>query len=205
MKSAEQTRAVPGVDPPALILDTRVNVRMPSPERPVNILILCTGNSARSILAEALLSTVDPRRFRGFSAGSHPRPAPNPFALEKLQSLGIDVSSFRSKSWTEFGGPDAPKMDIVITVCDDAAAESCPHWPGHPIVAHWGIPDPAAVTGSDEDKRAAFDLAYRQLEARINALAALPLEALLSDPRNLKTRLDQIGRLEGATELAKSS
>ena len=120
-----------------------------STPRPLNILVLCTGNSARSILAEALFSTIDPKRFRGFSAGSHPKSEPNPFALANLKALGLDTSHVRSKSWNEFATPGAPPMDIIVTVCDDAAGESCPYWPGHPVVAHWGIPDPAAVTGTD--------------------------------------------------------
>ncbi len=174
------------------------------PPHPLNILVLCTGNSARSILAEALFSSIDPKRFRGFSAGSHPKTAPNPFALAKLKSLGIETFAFRSKSWNEFAAPGAPPMHIIVTVCDDAAGESCPYWPGHPVVAHWGIPDPAAVTGTDADKRAAFDLAFRRLDARVRAFAALPIERLLTDPVELKKHLAKIGALDGATGLAKS-
>ena len=142
-----------------------------STPRPLDILVLCTGNSARSILAEALFSTIDPKRFRGFSAGSHPKSEPNPFALANLKALGLDTSHVRSKSWNEFATPGAPPMDIIVTVCDDAAGESCPYWPGHPVVAHSGIPDPAAVTGTDTEKRAAFDLAFRRLDARVRAFA----------------------------------
>jgi protein-tyrosine-phosphatase len=179
---------------------------MPSlSQGPINVLVLCSGNSARSILAEALLNRVAPDRIRGFSAGSHPKSSPNPFALEKLRWLGIDTAGFRSKSWTEFAVSGAPAVDIIVTVCDDAAGESCPYWPGHPVIAHWGIPDPAAVTGNDEEKQAAFDLAYARLKARVDAFAALPLETLFDDPAQLKARLDQIGHLEDATKMAQSS
>jgi protein-tyrosine-phosphatase len=180
------------------------NEHRPMPPHPLDILVLCTGNSARSVLAEALFSAIDPKRFRGFSAGSHPKTAPHPFALAKLEALGLDTSAFRSKSWNEFASPGAPAMHIIVTVCDDAAGESCTHWPGHPIVAHWGIPDPASVTGTDAEKRAAFDLAFSRLDARVRAFAALPIEQLLADPTELKKHLAQIGTLEGATAIAKS-
>ena len=166
-----------------------------------NVLILCTGNSARSILAEAIINREGRGRFRAFSAGSRPKGSPNPVGLELLDGLGYDTSGFRSKSWTEFAEPGAPKMDFIITVCDAAAGEACPHWPGHPLVAHWGILDPADVKGTREQKRAAFQEAYRHLMNRITAFVNLPIDDLaLSD---LKARLADIGRMQGATELAR--
>jgi arsenate reductase len=139
---------------------------------PMNILILCTGNSARSIIGEALVSSMD--GFTGYSAGSTPKGAPHPMALNVLKAKGHDVSGFRSKSWDEYGGADAPKMDIIITVCDNAAGESCPYWPGHPVVAHWGLPDPANIEEMNF-QRAAFEDTYDALRKRITALATLPL------------------------------
>lgn len=141
----------------------------------MNILILCTGNSARSIIGEALVSATE--GFTGFSAGSTPKDTPHPMALRILETKGHDVSGFRSKSWDEFGGEDAPNMDIIITVCDNAAGESCPYWPGHPVVAHWGLPDPANVEEMNF-QRAAFEDTYSSLEARIKKLAALDLAAM---------------------------
>lgn len=132
-----------------------------------NVLFLCTGNSARSILAEAFLNSVGRGRFRGFSAGSHPTGKVNPFALELLAKNGISTAGLRSKSWDEFAKPGAPEMHFVFTVCDSAAAELCPIWPGHPATAHWGVPDPAAVQGTDDEKRKAFLEAFAQLSARI--------------------------------------
>lgn len=165
-----------------------------------NILVLCTGNSARSILAEAILNREGKGRFRAFSAGSQPKGHPNPAGLDLLGSLGYATTSFRSKSWTEFAGPGAPQMDIIITVCDQAAGETCPYWPGHPLVAHWGIPDPSDVDGTPEQKRAAFQEAYRRLMTRVTALVNLPLDKLpLND---LKARLAEIGAMDGATEMA---
>lgn len=140
-----------------------------------NVLFLCTGNSARSILAEALLNRVGEGRFRAFSAGSHPAGRVNPFALEYLHGRGIAVDGLRSKGWEAFADADMPEMDFVITVCDNAAGRACPIWPGHPITAHWGVPDPAGVEGSDEAKRAAFAVAATTLEARIHGLVQLPL------------------------------
>ena len=166
------------------------------------ILILCTGNSARSILAEAIINREGHGRFRAFSAGSQPKGLPNPVGLELLASLGYDITGFRSKSWTEFADPGAPRMDFIITVCDSAAGEACPYWPGHPLVAHWGIADPADVKGTPEQKRAAFQVAYRQLMNRVTAFVNLPVDDLsLTD---LKMRLAEIGRMEGATDKARA-
>ena len=165
-----------------------------------NVLILCTGNSARSLLAEAILNRDGAGRMCAFSAGSKPKGEPHPLAIELLARLGHDTTGLRSKSWNEFAGTNAPSMDVILTVCDAAAGESCPLWPGAPLVAHWGIADPAAVEGTTEAKRAAFELAYRRLEARANEFFALPFEAL--DAAGLKARLAEIGRMDGATELA---
>jgi len=159
---------------------------------PRNVLFLCTGNSARSILAEGYLNAAGAGRFRAFSAGSRPGGTVNPFALELLSKRGIATDGLRSKSWDEFAAPGAPALDLVITVCDNAAAEECPYWPGQPMTAHWGVPDPAAVKGGDEDKRRAFLAAFTVLSARINLLLALPVAKL--DPIALKGRLDEIGR-----------
>lgn len=159
-----------------------------------NVLFLCTGNSARSILAEAITNNlaIGRGRFRGFSAGSHPKGAVNPYALELLQEQRMPVDGLRSKGWDEFAGPDAPHIDFVFTVCDQAAAEPCPYWPGQPATAHWGLPDPAAVEGSDEDKRRAFRDAFHVLRRRIELLASLPLDKLSG--LALRERLDEIGR-----------
>jgi ArsR family transcriptional regulator, arsenate/arsenite/antimonite-responsive transcriptional repressor / arsenate reductase (thioredoxin) len=167
-----------------------------------SVLILCTGNSARSILAEAIINREGRGRFRAYSAGSQPKGEPNPVALDLLSGLGYDISGLRSKSWTEFAEAGAPKMDFVITVCDAAAGEACPYWPGHPLVAHWGIPDPVDVTGTHEHKRAAFQEAYRRLMNRITAFVNLPVDQL--GLNELKARLVDIGRMDGATELALS-
>lgn len=167
-----------------------------------NILILCTANSARSILGEALVAKLGEGRFRAFSAGSKPRGEPNPDAIALLRERGHDTSGLRSKSWDEFATPGAPRMDIVITVCDSAASESCPIWPGAPVQAHWGIPDPAGKGETAAERRAAFLKAYRLLEARIGGLCELPVESM--EPKALKRALNRIGGLEGATDLAKS-
>jgi protein-tyrosine-phosphatase len=155
-----------------------------------NVLFLCTGNSARSILAEGLLN--DPRvsrgRFRAFSAGSQPAGVVQPFALEVLRAQGLDTGSFRSKSWDEFAQPDAPQIDFVITVCDRAAAETCPVWPGHPATAHWGVADPAAVQGDDATKRRAYEDAGRTLRRRIELLTELPLERLTKMAQEQRVR-----------------
>ena len=158
-----------------------------------NVLFLCTGNSARSILAEALLNAKAHGRFRAFSAGSRPAGRVNPYALALLDEQGIATSDLRSKSWDEFAAPGAPAMQYVFTVCDNAAGEACPHWPGHPATAHWGIPDPAAVEGSDDEKRRAFRTAFERLSTRIDAFLDLPLETLGSAAAT--ERLRAIGRL----------
>lgn len=158
-----------------------------------NVLFLCTGNSARSIMAEAVINdiSISKGKFRGFSAGSQPAGAVNPLALEQLQNLHLSTAGLRSKSWAEFAGDEAPKLDFVFTVCDNAAGEVCPAWPGQPMTAHWGIPDPAAVEGSDLEKHRAFVEAFRQLRNRIELLTNLPLDTL--DSLSLQKRLDQIG------------
>ena len=157
----------------------------------LNVLFLCTGNSARSILAEAYLKSAGKGRFKAYSAGSRPGGRVNPFALELLQKNRVDTAGLRSKSWDEFARPDAPRMDFVFTVCDSAAAEPCPFWPGQPMTAHWGVPDPAAVQGSDDEKRRAFVAAFRTLSTRINLLLNLPVEKL--DRLAIKRTLDEIG------------
>ena len=159
-----------------------------------NVLFLCTGNSARSILAEAILNqpTVGKGRFRAFSAGSHPAGTVNPLALELLQTHGIASASLRSKSWDEFATAGAPSLDFIFTVCDNAAGEVCPIWPGQPMTAHWGLEDPAAVAGSDEEKRKAFFTAYNQLNRRISLFASLPLTTLQG--MALQRELDRIGK-----------
>ena len=156
----------------------------------MNVLFLCTGNSARSILAEAYLNAAGGGRFTAYSAGSHPAGKVNPFALELLQKSRLPID-LRSKNWDEFARPGAPQLDFVFTVCDNAAGEVCPVWPGQPITAHWGVADPAAVTGSDADKRKAFLRAFTELSARINLLLALPIDRL--DRLTLKRSLDEIG------------
>ena len=167
-------------------------------ERMFNVLFLCTGNSARSIIAESILRKVGAGRFRAFSAGSHPKGAVNPFALKVLDSLDYPTDGVRSKSWDEFAAPGAPVMDFVFTVCDTAAAEACPVWPGQPMTAHWGIEDPAAVEGTDIQKEAAFVLATRYLKNRISIFTSLPIRSL--DRMALNAKLREIGRLEGATK-----
>ena len=167
-------------------------------ERIFNVLFLCTGNSARSILAESVLNEVGKGRFRGFSAGSHPAGKVDPFVLGLLRSQGMPTEALRSKSWDVFALPDAPHLDFVITVCDSAAGEVCPVWPGHPMTAHWGIEDPAAVEGSDEDKREAVSTAFRLLNRRISLFTSLPFAKL--DAMSLKKELDGIGQLRGKGE-----
>jgi arsenate reductase (thioredoxin) len=157
-----------------------------------NVLFLCTGNSARSILAEVLLDHWGKGRFKGYSAGSFPKGAVHPLALAVLERHGLPTAGLRSKSWSEFAQPDAPVMDFVFTVCDQAAGEVCPIWPGNPITAHWGVPDPAAVEGTEEERRRAFRDAFRRLEARIKLFIALPINKL--DRMALKRRAGEIGR-----------
>ncbi len=165
-------------------------------DRVYNVLFLCTGNSARSILAESILSKDGAGRFRAFSAGSQPKASVNPFALQVLASRNYPTAGLRSKSWEEFARPGAPVMDFVFTVCDNAANETCPVWPGEPMTAHWGIEDPAAVAGTDVQKLAAFEMAFYYLEKRISLFRNLPIRSL--DELALGTRLDDIGRTEGA-------
>ncbi len=160
--------------------------------QPYQVLFLCTGNSARSILAEAILREVGGDRFVAHSAGSQPTGRVNPFAIEYLRANRLPVEGLRSKSWDEFAREGAPKLDFVFTVCDNAAGEVCPVWPGQPMTAHWGVPDPAAVEGSDDGKRTAFRDAARTLRARIRVFASLPLDKL--DRMSLKRRLDELGK-----------
>lgn len=169
-------------------------------ERVFNVLFLCTGNSARSILAESLLNQLGEGRFRAFSAGSQPKGEVHPLALGLLRELGHPVDGLRSKSVDEFGGADAPVMDFVFTVCDNAAGEVCPIWPGHPMTAHWGIEDPAAATGTPAQREQAFHTAFRLLANRIRAFIALPLAGL--ERESLRAQLQQIGRAEGASAAA---
>ena len=159
-----------------------------------NVLFLCTGTSARSIIAEAILNRDGQGRFRAFSAGSHPRGAVNPHTLTLLKTLKFDVSGFRSKSWDEFALPGAPQMDFVFTVCDDAAGEACPIWPGHPMSAHWGVPDPADATGTDAEIAVAFAEAYRMLNARLSIFISLPMEKI--DKLSLQQHLHNIGAMD---------
>jgi protein-tyrosine-phosphatase len=166
-------------------------MRSDLPGRPYNVLFLCTGNSARSILGEAILNKMGAGKFIAYSAGSMPKGAVNPHALALLQRLGHATDGFRSKSWDEFAAPDAPQMDFVFTVCDDAANEVCPIWPGQPMTAHWGIPDPAAVEGSEIEIADAFRDAYLALQRRIGLFVDLPIRSL--DRMSLKGNLDRIG------------
>ena len=163
-----------------------------------NVLFLCTGNSARSILAEALLKREGGNRFHAYSAGSFPKGAVHPMALKLIARIGLPTDGYRSKSWDEFAAPGAPPIDFVFTVCDNAAGETCPVWPGHPMTAHWGVADPAAVEGPAQEK--AFVDAMHYLHNRIRLFAALPVESL--DQLHLKRRLREIGAIEGATPLA---
>ena len=166
-------------------------------ERIYNVLFLCTGNSARSILAESILRKDGRPHFRAFSAGSQPKGAVNPFAIKVLKSLDFPIDDLRSKSWEEFASPDAPAMDFVFTVCDNAAGESCPVWPGQLMTAHWGIEDPAEVEGTEIQKEAAFVAALRYLKNRISIFTSLPLHSI--DKLSLGTRLREIGRTEGSS------
>jgi arsenate reductase len=161
------------------------------PDKTYNVLFLCTGNSARSIMAEALVTTMSKGRFKGFSAGSKPGGKVNPFAIEQVKKTGYPLENLRSKSWDEFAAPGAPHMDFIITVCDNAAGEVCPFWPGHPATAHWGFEDPAAVEGTDEQKRAAFEKVFKQIMARMNTFVSLPLHML--EARAIQRELKKIG------------
>jgi arsenate reductase len=161
-------------------------------DRVYNVLFLCTGNSARSILAEAILRRRGKGRFKAFSAGSHPKGAVHPLALALLERKGLPTEGLRSKAWDEFAQPEAPKLDFVFTVCDNAAGEVCPIWPGHPMTAHWGQPDPAAVEGSDLDKTNAFREAFRMLERRIDMFTSLPMASL--DQLSLGKKVREIGK-----------
>jgi arsenate reductase len=160
-------------------------------DRPLNLLFLCTHKSARSVLAEAIASRIDPARFRAYSAGSYPSGRVNPFAIDLLAKNHYPVEGLRSKSWDEFAAPGAPPLDFVFTVCDNAAGEVCPIWPGQPVTAHWGVPDPSAIEGSDEDKRRAFLDTYMRLKRRIELFASLPIGKL--DKLALASRLREIG------------
>ena len=158
--------------------NTLNNATEQAQDKTYNILFLCTGNSARSIMAEALVTTLSHHRFKGFSAGSHPSAAVNPFAIEQIKKTGYPTETLRSKSWDEFAQKDAPHMDFIITVCDNAAGETCPLWLGHPVSAHWGFEDPASAQGTDAEKRRVFETIYAQIVGRINAFLSLPSLAM---------------------------
>jgi arsenate reductase (thioredoxin) len=168
-------------------------------DQPFNVLFLCTGNSARSIMAEAILNKAGAGKFRAYSAGSRPKGHVHPETLKLLQGLGCDTSGCRSKSWSEFANPGAPVLDFVFTVCDNAAGEACPLWPGQPMTAHWGIPDPAEAKGTAAEVALAFKDAYRMLHRRIGVFTSLPLRSL--DQLSLQAKLREIGRMEGATAI----
>jgi arsenate reductase (thioredoxin) len=189
--------------PPVILLDQVFRARQlamsDTSANTFNVLFLCTGNSARSIMAESILRQLGAGRFRAFSAGSQPAGRVNPFAIELLVRNGMPTDGLRSKNWDEFAQPGAPKLDFVFTVCDNAAGEACPVWPGQPMTAHWGIPDPAAVEGSDDDKRKAFAEASRTLLNRIRIFASLPLGKL--DRLSLQRKLDELGKAPANAEL----
>ncbi len=163
-------------------------------DRPFNVLFLCTGNSARSIMAEVILNKIGGGKFNAFSAGSQPKGRVHPETVRLLRGLGYDTSVLRSKAWSEFAGPGAPALDFVFTVCDNAAGETCPVWPGQPMTAHWGVPDPAAATGTPAEIALAFKDAYRMLHQRIGVFTALPLRSL--DQLSLQHKLAEIGRMQ---------
>jgi len=169
-------------------------------DRPFSVLFLCTGNSARSIIAEAILNKMGQGRFRAYSAGSHPKQSVNPHTLQLLSELGYDTSQCRSKSWDEFAGSEAPQFDFIVTVCDNAAGEACPIWPGHPMTAHWGIADPADAKGTPAEIALAFKETHRAMMQRIGVFVALPFEQL--DKVSLQAKLREIGHMEGATHAA---
>lgn len=185
-------RKRPAVRRPVAPLARREGFRVNQVARPYRTLFLCTGNSARSILAEALLNFHGDRRFHAFSAGSHPTGRVNPLALELLKSRGIAAETARSKSWDEFAKPEAPMLDFVFTVCDNAAGEVCPVWPGQPLTAHWGVPDPAAVQGTRIEQKRAFEEAFRILERRISLFVSIPIASL--DGMSLRDRVREIGK-----------
>lgn len=170
---------------------------------PCNVLFLCTGNTARSVMAEGILRRDGAGRFNAFSAGSHPKGAVNPFALTTLAAFGYPTEGFASKSWDVFAGPEAPRIDFIFTVCDNAAGEACPVWPGRPVSAHWGIEDPAAVEGSDDRKREAFAAAFARLKQRIDLFLAIPLASL--DEPELKARLREIGAIDSISDAGATS
>jgi arsenate reductase (thioredoxin) len=170
---------------------------------PFNVLFLCTGNSARSILAEAVLNRAGRGNFRAFSAGSRPKGQVHPYTLDLLRKLNFDVSGLRSKSWNEFSGPHAPRLDFVFTVCDNAANETCPVWLGQPMTAHWGVPDPAAAAGKEAEVRLAFADALRMLTNRINIFVSLPLRSL--DALSLQNQLRTIGKTNDAGDPASAA
>lgn len=182
---------------PARAQNARETKQLMNRISPYNVLFLCTGNSARSVMAEALITTLGQGRFIGYSAGSHPTGKVNPFAIEMIAQTGYDLSRLRSKSWDEFavpatlGASSAPEMDFIITVCDNAAGEVCPYWSGKPVTAHWGYEDPAALVGSDEQKRASFHKVFQQIAERARLFAALPLESL--DALAIQRELKMIG------------
>ena len=165
-------------------------------DRPINVLFLCTGNSARSVLAESILNGRGKGQFVAYSAGSHPTGRVNPFAIELLNRMNLPTEGLRSKSWDEFAQPGAPPIDFIFTVCDNAAGESCPYWPGHPMTAHWGVPDPAAQQGTDAEKTEAFRDAFRILERRIMTFISLPIATL--EARRLQDKLNEIGKSDGS-------
>jgi arsenate reductase (thioredoxin) len=175
-------------------------LRQMTPDRIYNVLFLCTGNSARSILAESLLNALGHGKFRGFSAGSFPKGQVHPMAIELLRRMNLPTENLRSKSWDEFAAPDAPSIDLIFTVCDNAAGEVCPIWPGKPMTAHWGIADPAAVEGSDAEKAFAFQKALKEVETRIKLLRSLSIDSL--DRMTLQAKLSEIGKTGTPTESA---
>lgn len=169
-------------------------------DKPFNVLFLCTGNSARSIMAESLVNQWGRGRFVGYSAGSHAKGEIHPLALDLLKDMKVPTTGLRSKSWDEFAAPGAPAMDFVFTVCDDAAGEVCPLWPGQPMTAHWGVADPAAASGTEKDRRAAFRTAFSELDSRIKIFISLPLRSL--DRIKLQERLEDIGRSKSTDAIA---
>jgi arsenate reductase (thioredoxin) len=173
-----------------------------STDSPYNVLFLCTHNSARSVIAECIMNRLGQGRFKGYSAGSQPSGEVNPYALELLKKLNYDTSTLRSKSWNEFAAPDAPKLDFVFTVCDNAANETCPYWPGQPMTAHWGLPDPSQVRGTEAERRLAFADTHRMLHQRISIFTNLPLTSL--DRLSLQSQLDQIGRMKSEVQPEKA-